>query len=116
VVAGDGGRHTGLSQGSLPRQRLRRTAGRGRSRRDDRNATRSPASSAIAAAGTLLAAARHDRLRWLTKPLLMPALMVGRDRPAQGALALGWVRDVAFLGGSDAAFTAGVHLPRGEAR
>ena len=29
---------------------------------------------AIAAADTLLAATRHDRLRWLTKPLLMPAL------------------------------------------
>ena len=63
---------------------------------------------AIAAADTLLAATRHDRLRWLTKPLLVPALMVGRDRPAQGALALGGVGDVALLGSSDAAFTAGL--------
>jgi hypothetical protein len=63
---------------------------------------------AIAAADTLLAATRHDRLRWLTKPLLMPALMVGRDRPTQGALALGGVGDVALLGSSDAAFMAGL--------
>jgi uncharacterized membrane protein YhhN len=63
---------------------------------------------AIAAADTLLAATRHDRLRWLTKPLLVPALMVGRDRPTQGALALGGVGDVALLGSSDAAFTAGL--------
>jgi uncharacterized membrane protein YhhN len=63
---------------------------------------------AIAAADTLLAATRHDRLRWLTKPLLMPALMVGRDRPTQRALALGGVGDVALLGSGDAAFTAGL--------
>ena len=44
---------------------------------------------AIATADTLLAATRRDRLRWLTKPLLMPALMVGRDRPTQRALAFG---------------------------
>jgi hypothetical protein len=44
---------------------------------------------AIAAADTLLAATRRDRLRWLTKPLLMLALMVGRDRPTQRALAFG---------------------------
>jgi uncharacterized membrane protein YhhN len=62
----------------------------------------------MAAADTLLAATRHGRLRWLTKPLLMPALMVGRDRPAQRALALGGVGDVALLGSSDAAFTAGL--------
>jgi uncharacterized membrane protein YhhN len=63
---------------------------------------------AIAAADTLLAAAGHDRLRWLTKPLLMPALMVGRDRPTQRALALGGVGDVALLGNSEAAFAAGL--------
>ena len=42
----------------------------------------------LAAADTLLAAAGRDRARWLTKPLLMPVLMAGRDRPAQRALAL----------------------------
>ena len=63
---------------------------------------------ALAAADTLLAAAGQDRPRWLTKPLLMPALMVGRDRPAQRALALGGVGDVALLGSSEAAFTAGL--------
>ena len=35
--------------------------------------------AALAAADTVLAAAGRDRLRWLTKPLLMPTLMVGRD-------------------------------------
>lgn len=64
--------------------------------------------AAIAAADTLLAAAGHDRQRWLTKPLLMPVLMVGRDRPTQRALAFGGVGDVALLGSSEAAFTAGL--------
>src|SRR6185437_10137300 len=45
--------------------------------------------AALAAADTLLAATGCDRPRWLTKPLLMPVLMAGRDRPAQRALALG---------------------------
>jgi uncharacterized membrane protein YhhN len=62
----------------------------------------------IAAAGVLLAAAGRDRQRWLTKPLLMPALMVGRDRPTRRALALSGVGDVALLGSSDAAFSAGL--------
>jgi len=64
--------------------------------------------AALAAADTILAAAGRDRLRWLTKPLLMPTLMVGRDRPVQCALALGGAGDVALLGRSDAAFTAGL--------
>jgi uncharacterized membrane protein YhhN len=63
---------------------------------------------AVAAADTFLAATGHDRQRWLTKPLLMPALMVGCDRPTQRALALGCVGDVALLGASDVAFTAGL--------
>jgi uncharacterized membrane protein YhhN len=63
---------------------------------------------ALAAADTLLAATGHDRQRWLTKPLLMPVLMVGRDRPAQRALAFGGVGDVALLGSSEIAFTAGL--------
>jgi hypothetical protein len=45
--------------------------------------------AALATADTLLAATGHVRERWLTKPLLMPVLMAGRDRPAQRALALG---------------------------
>ncbi len=64
--------------------------------------------AALAAADTLLAATGHERQRWLTKPLLMPVLMVGRDRPVQRALALGGVGDVALLGSSEIAFTAGL--------
>jgi len=48
---------------------------------------------ALAAADILLAATGRDRRRWLTKPLLMPVLMAGRDRPAQQALALGGAGD-----------------------
>jgi uncharacterized membrane protein YhhN len=64
--------------------------------------------AALAAADVLLAATGRARLRWLTKPALMPVLMAGRDRPTQRALALGGAGDVALLGGSDAAFTAGL--------
>ena len=63
---------------------------------------------ALAAADTLLAATGHDRQRWLTKPLLMPVLMRGCDRPARRALALGGAGDVALLGDGDLAFTAGL--------
>jgi uncharacterized membrane protein YhhN len=63
---------------------------------------------ALAAADTLLAGAGRDRQRWLTKPLLMPALMAGSDRGSRRALALGGAGDVALLGSSDAAFTAGL--------
>jgi uncharacterized membrane protein YhhN len=63
---------------------------------------------ALAAADTLLAMTGRDRQRWLTKPLLMPLLMAGRDRPAQRALALGGAGDVALLGTGEAAFTAGL--------
>ena len=62
----------------------------------------------LAAADTLLAATGHDRQRWATKPLLMPVLMAGRDRPAQRALALGGAGDVALLGSSQTAFIAGL--------
>jgi uncharacterized membrane protein YhhN len=64
--------------------------------------------AALAATDTLLAATGRDRQRWLTKPLLMPVLMVGRDRPAQRALAFGGAGDVALLGSTDSAFTAGL--------
>ena len=63
---------------------------------------------ALAVADTLLAATGCDRPRWLTKPLLMPVLMVGRDRPAQRALALGGAGDVALLGSNQTAFIAGL--------
>ena len=64
--------------------------------------------AALAAADTLLAATGQDRPRWLTKPLLMPVLMAGRDRPARRALALGGAGDVALLGRGEIAFTAGL--------
>jgi len=64
--------------------------------------------AALAAADTLLALTGQDRRRWLTKPLLMPALMTGRGRPEQRALALGGAGDIALLGSGDAAFTAGL--------
>jgi hypothetical protein len=63
---------------------------------------------AVAAADTFLAATGHDRQRWLTKPLLMLALMVGCDHPMRPALALGCLGDVALLGASDVAFMAGL--------
>jgi uncharacterized membrane protein YhhN len=64
--------------------------------------------AALAAADALLAATGHDRPRRLTKPLLMPVLMAGRDRPVQRALALGGAGDIALLGSCQAAFTAGL--------
>ena len=64
--------------------------------------------AALAAADTLLAATGRGRERWLTKPLLMPVLMAGRDRPAQRALALGAAGDVALLAPGETAFTAGL--------
>ncbi|HZR51029.1 MAG TPA: lysoplasmalogenase [Streptosporangiaceae bacterium] len=64
--------------------------------------------AALAAADVLLAATGHHRPRRLTKPLLMPVLMAGRDRPVQRALAFGGAGDVALLGSSQAAFTAGL--------
>jgi uncharacterized membrane protein YhhN len=67
-----------------------------------------PGYLALAIADTALAAAGKERARWLTKPLLMPALMVGRDRPTQVALGLSGAGDVALLGRSQAAFTTGL--------
>ena len=63
---------------------------------------------ALAAADTVLAGMGRGRPRWLTKPLLMPALMAGSDRGSWPALALGGAGDVALLGSSDAAVTAGL--------
>ena len=63
---------------------------------------------ALAVADTLLAGAGRNRERWLTKPLLMPVLMAGSDRGSRRALGLGAAGDVALLGSSDAAFTAGL--------
>src|SRR3954452_21524180 len=67
-----------------------------------------PAYVVLAATDTALAAADTRAPRWLTKPLLMPTLLVGRDHPTRHALALGGLGDVCLLGESDAAFTAGL--------
>jgi uncharacterized membrane protein YhhN len=64
--------------------------------------------AALAVLDTCLAATGRDRQRRLTKPLLMPALMVGCDRPTQRALALGGAGDVALLGSGDVAFMTGL--------
>jgi uncharacterized membrane protein YhhN len=62
----------------------------------------------LAVADAYLALTDRDRLRRVTKPLLMPTLMVGCDRPTQRALALGGVGDVALLGSSEVAFKIGL--------
>ena len=59
----------------------------------------------LAAADTALATAGRHRERWLTKPLLMPALLRGRDRRTQAALALGGAGDIALQADR---FTAGL--------
>lgn len=63
---------------------------------------------AVAGADVTLAASGRDRARWLTKPLLMPALMPGRDGPTRLALGFGGAGDVALLGHGDRAFRAGL--------
>jgi uncharacterized membrane protein YhhN len=62
----------------------------------------------LAVADTVLAATGRERERRVTKPLLMPTLLVGRDRPTQAALGFSGAGDVALLAGSDAAFMAGL--------
>jgi uncharacterized membrane protein YhhN len=62
----------------------------------------------LAVVDTALAARDRRTARRATKPLLMPLLAVGRDRPTTRALALSGLGDVALLGRSDAAFTAGL--------
>lgn len=64
--------------------------------------------AALAVVDALLAATGRDGARRLTKPLLMPTLLAGKDRPTQRALALGGVGDVALLGRGPAAFSAGL--------
>jgi uncharacterized membrane protein YhhN len=63
---------------------------------------------ALAATDATLAVTGRHRERQLTKPLLMPVLMIGRDRPTQRALALGGAGDIALLGSSDTAFRVGL--------
>jgi uncharacterized membrane protein YhhN len=63
---------------------------------------------ALALADTALASVGKEKVRRLTKPLLMPSLAAGKERSTQAALALGGAGDVALLGHSDAAFTAGL--------
>ena len=77
-----------------------------------------PAYAALAAADTVLAGAPHRRrLRWLTKPLLMPALAAtllttGRDdaavRRTVAAQALCWGGDIALMGSGRRPFLAGL--------
>lgn len=62
----------------------------------------------LAAADVVLAATERNRLRRLTKPLLMPTLLRGKPRPVQRALALGGLGDIALLGSGPAAFSAGL--------
>lgn len=64
--------------------------------------------AALAVADTVLAATGRQRLRRASKPLLMPTLLVGRDRPTQRALALSGVGDVALLFDGRRAFTTGL--------
>jgi uncharacterized membrane protein YhhN len=61
-----------------------------------------------AAADSVLAAHGRSRIRVVTKPLLMPTLMVGRDVRTQRALGLCWVGDIALLGKGNLAFSAGL--------
>ena len=67
-----------------------------------------PAYLALAAVDTALAATGRTRARRATKPLLMPTLAVGRDRPTTTALSLSCAGDVALLGEGRTAFTAGL--------
>jgi uncharacterized membrane protein YhhN len=63
---------------------------------------------ALAVGDTYLAASGQKRRRRFTKPLLMPVLMIGQDRPDQVALACSWAGDVALLGDSDLSFQLGL--------
>ena len=63
---------------------------------------------ALAALDTALAATGRTRARRLTKPLLMPLLMVGRDRPTRRAVTLSGAGDVALLGTTSTHFRAGL--------
>jgi uncharacterized membrane protein YhhN len=62
----------------------------------------------VAGADVLLAVLGRTRERRVTKPLLMPALLPDRDATTRAALVLGGLGDVALLGASPAAFTAGL--------
>lgn len=62
----------------------------------------------LAVADTVLAATGRSAPRRVTKPLLMPALAVGRDAGTRRALALSGAGDVALLGTGPTAFTAGL--------
>ena len=64
--------------------------------------------AALATVDTVLAATGRDRARRVSKPLLMPTLLVGKPRPTQRALVLGGLGDVALLGSGAGAFTAGL--------
>lgn len=59
-------------------------------------------------ADSMLAARGPSPIRLLTKPLLMPTLMVGRDAKTRRALAWCWAGDIALLGKSQLTFKAGL--------
>jgi uncharacterized membrane protein YhhN len=63
---------------------------------------------ALAATDAVLAATGRHGPRKVTKPLLMPTLQLGKDKQTKAALGLGGAGDVALLGESDVAFTAGL--------
>ena len=74
----------------------------------------------LAATDAVLAARRSRRVRWLTKPALMPVLaavaVTGRKRTGAtspdpmmlAGLGLSWLGDVALLGDGDGPFTIGL--------
>jgi uncharacterized membrane protein YhhN len=62
----------------------------------------------VASLDAWLAATERRSARRVTKPLLMPLLLIGRDGPTQRALGLGGVGDVALLGSSGTAFKVGL--------
>jgi uncharacterized membrane protein YhhN len=64
--------------------------------------------AALAGGDAFLAATGRTGVRRLTKPLLMPVLMVGSDRTTRRALALGGIGDTALLGRSETAFRIGL--------
>ena len=64
--------------------------------------------AALAAVDTALAASGRHGARRLSKPLLMPVLALGRDRPTQTALLLSGAGDVALLAEGRGAFTTGL--------
>ncbi|SHJ96898.1 Uncharacterized membrane protein YhhN [Pseudonocardia thermophila] len=71
--------------------------------------TRWTAYWAAALADAIAAAAGARRVRWVTKPALMPLLAAAvGERAPRAALAAAWAGDVALLGSGDAAVAGGI--------